>query len=133
METVLLAALGLAGASGLNAWLPALVIAISSRAGGIELSEPYDQIASDPGLVILAIGFAFDFLTDKVPAIDSVANALGTVIHPVAGAVVAASQTGADVPPAVLLVAGALTAEGIHAGRATLRPVATTLTGGIAN
>ncbi|HWI20983.1 MAG TPA: DUF4126 domain-containing protein, partial [Baekduia sp.] len=34
---------------------------------------------------------------------------------------------------AVLLVAGALTAEGIHAGRATLRPVATTLTGGIAN
>jgi hypothetical protein len=133
METVLLAAFGLAGASGLNAWLPALVIAISSRAGGIDLTDPYDQIASDPGLAILTAGFLFDFVADKIPAVDSIAHAIGTVVHPVAGAVVAASQTGADIPAPVLLLAGALTAEAIHAGRATIRPVATALTGGVAN
>ena len=91
MTEVLLAGIGLAGAAGLNAWLPALVLAISSRAGGIELADPYDAIATNLGIAVLTVGFAFDFIGDKVAAFDSVLHAAGTVVHPVAGAIVAAS------------------------------------------
>lgn len=133
METVLLTALGLSGAAGLNAWLPMLIVAVAGRSGAIDLSEPYSQLASDPALAILAVGFVADFIGDKVPAVDHVLHAIGNVIHPIAGGIVAASQAGADFSPGVLLVAGGITSEGIHIGRESVRPFGTVLTGGLAN
>ena len=133
METALLAALGMSGAAGLNAWLPMLIVAIAGRSGALDLSDPYSQLTTDPAMAILAVGFVGDFVADKIPALDHVMHVLGGVIHPAAGAVVAASQAGADVPPSALLVAGGFTAGGIHAGRSTVRVAGTTLTGGIAN
>lgn len=133
METALLAALGMSGAAGLNAWLPMLIVAIAGRSGALDLSDPYSQLTTDPAMAIIAVGFAGDFVADKIPALDHAMHAIGAVIHPVAGAVVAASQAGADVPPSALLVAGAFTAGGIHAGRSTVRLAGTGLTGGIAN
>jgi hypothetical protein len=133
METVLLGALGLAGAAGLNAWLPMLIVAIAGRSGAIDLSDPYTDLTTDPALVILAVGFAADFVGDKIPAVDHALHAIGNVVHPIAGGVVAASQAGTDVDPTVLLVAGAVTSGGIHIGRESVRPFGTVLTGGIAN
>lgn len=133
LPVVLLGALSLAGAAGLNAWIPLLVCGIAARSGGLELAEPFDELASTPALVLVGVGLVVDFVADKVPAIDSVVHAVGTVVNPAAGAIVAAGGAGADVPPWLALLAGALTAEGIHLGRATVRPIATTLTAGMAN
>jgi hypothetical protein len=126
-------AVGLAGAAGLNAWVPLLATAIAARWGGVDLASPYDVIASNTGLVLLSLAFAADFVGDKIPAVDSVLHAAGTAVHPVAGAVVAASQAGVHVPDAVSLAAGALLAGGIHLGRAAVRPASTAGTAGVGN
>lgn len=135
MEAVaaLLAGLGLAGAAGLNAWIPLLGVGVAGRWLGLDLGDPYDVVSTDAGLAVCAAGFAIDFVGDKIPAVDHVLHAVGTVVAPIAGAVVAAGQGGADVPPVVLLVAGALTAEGIQLGRAAARGGSTATTAGMAN
>jgi hypothetical protein len=133
METALLAALGMSGAAGLNAWLPMLIVAIAGRSGALDLSDPYSQLTTDPAMAILIAGFVADFIGDKVPTVDHVLHLIGNVIHPIAGGVVAASQAGGHIDPTVLLVAGGITSGGIHVGRESVRPFGTILTGGIAN
>ncbi len=49
-----LAAFGLSGAAGLNAWLPLLGIGIANRMGVVDLGSPYDWLSSVPGLVVVA-------------------------------------------------------------------------------
>jgi Domain of unknown function (DUF4126) len=131
----LLAAFGLSGAAGLNAWIPLLAVGLLSRAGQLELADGYDALASTPGLIVLGVLFGLDFLGDKVPAIDSLLHAVGTVVHPAAGAIVFAGPTEipTDVPSILLFAAGALVAGSLHATRATIRPVSTTLTAGAGN
>lgn len=129
----LLAALGLSGAAGLNAWVPLLAAALAQRGGALELADPYAQLATDPGIAVLAGGLALDFVGDKVALVDHALHAVGMALHPIAGAIVAAGQAGADVPSPVLLAAGALTSGSVHAGRATLRPLVTGTTLGLGN
>jgi hypothetical protein len=130
-----LAAFGLSGAAGLNAWIPLLAAGLLARAGQLELAEPYDVLATTPGLIALGVLFALDFLGDKVPAVDHVLHAIGTVVHPAAGAVVFAAPTEAptDLPAIVQFALGATVAGSLHAARATVRPASTTLTAGAGN
>lgn len=129
----LLSALGLGGAAGLNAWLPLLATGLAARWGIVDLGDPYDTLATTPALLVIGAGFALDFVGDKVPAVDSVLHAIGTVAAPVAGALVAAGQSGADLPEIVALAAGAVVAGGVHLGRAGVRPASTLATAGTGN
>jgi len=129
----ILAALGFAGAAGLNGWIPLLVTVLAARSGTLELSESLDGLTSTTALVVVIAGLVIDFVGDKVPAVDHVMHVIGGVVQPASGAVVAAAQAGADVPPIVLALAGAATAGSIHAGRALVRPASTTLTAGLGN
>jgi hypothetical protein len=131
----LLAAFGLSGAAGLNAWIPLLAVGLLSRAGQLELADGYDWLASTPGLSVLGVLFALDFVGDKVPAVDSLLHAAGTIVHPAAGAIVFAGPTEipTEVPSIVLFALGASVAGSLHATRATMRPVSTTLTAGAGN
>ena len=130
-----LAAFGLSGAAGLNAWIPLLVAGLLDRAGQLELADGYDVIATTPGLLVLGALFALDFVGDKVPAVDHVLHAIGSVVHPAAGAVVFAGPTElpTDIPSVVLFALGASVAGSLHATRATIRPASTTLTAGAGN
>ena len=130
-----LAAFGLAGAAGLNAWIPLLAAGLLDRAGQLQLAEPYDVIATTPGLIVLGALFLLDFIGDKVPAIDSLLHAVGSVVHPASGAILFAGPTEAptDIPSIVLFALGATVAGSLHATRATVRPASTTLTAGAAN
>ena len=76
-----------------------------------------------------------DFVGDKVPAIDHLLHAVGSVVHPASGAILFAgpTETPTDVPSIVLFALGALTAGSLHATRATIRPASTTLTAGAGN
>jgi Domain of unknown function (DUF4126) len=131
----LLAAFGLSGAAGLNAWIPLLTAGLLDRAGQLQLAEPYDVIATTPGLIVLGVLFVLDFVGDKVPAIDSLLHAVGSVVHPASGAIVFAgpTETPTDIPAIVLFALGASVAGSLHATRATVRPASTTLTAGAAN
>ena len=124
------AAFGLAGASGLNATLPLLIVSLLARLGLIQLGSPYDALASDVafyGLIVLAV---VEFAIDKVPALDSVGHAVMLPIAAASGAILFASQTGAvtDVHPGlaviISLLAGAGVSSTVHVVRAGVRPVA---------
>jgi len=130
-----LAAFGLSGAAGLNAWIPLLAVGLLSRAGQLELADGYDWLASTPALILLGAAFVLDFVGDKVPAVDSLLHAVGTIVHPAAGAIVFAGPTEVptDVPSIVLFALGASVAGSLHATRATVRPVSTTMTPGAGN
>jgi hypothetical protein len=131
----LLAAFGLSGAAGLNAFLPLFASALLDRLDVVELAAPFDQLSSTTGLVLLALLTAADFVGDKIPLVDHVLHLLGTVVAPVSGAILFTGQTGLepDLPTIAAVVLGAVTAGTIHAGRSTVRPVSTATTGGIGN
>jgi uncharacterized protein DUF4126 len=124
------AAFGLAGASGLNASLPLLIVSLLARLGLVQLAPPFDALASDVafyGLVVLAI---VEFAMDKVPVLDSIGHAVMLPVAAAAGAILFASQTGAvsSVHPGLAVLAsvlvGASVAGTVHVLRAGVRPVA---------
>jgi hypothetical protein len=124
------AAFGLAGASGLNASLPLLLVSLLARAGLIHLAPPFDALQSDVafyGILCLAV---VEFAADKVPALDSVGHLVMAPLAAASGAIVFASQTGTiqHVDPGLTVVlslfAGAGTAGAVHLTRAAVRPVA---------
>ncbi|MFN3373860.1 MAG: DUF4126 domain-containing protein, partial [Chloroflexus sp.] len=82
METIiaLASSLGLATATGLNAYLPLLTVSVLSRLGLIQLSAPFDLLAHPITMIVLAALAIIDFIGDKVPAVDSVLHIIGLVI-----------------------------------------------------
>jgi len=84
---------------------------------------------------VLGVLFVLDFVGDKVPAVDSLLHAVGSVVHPASGAILFAgsAETPTDIPSIVLFALGAVTAGSLHATRATVRPASTTLTAGAGN
>jgi hypothetical protein len=133
--TSLSAAFGLSAAAGLNAWLPLFAGALAQRLGLVDLAQPFDALSGTGALVVLAVLTAADFVGDKIPAVDSVLHAVGTVIAPASGAALFAGQTGADtdLPTLAAVFLGGSVAASIHAGRATIRPISTVGTAGMAN
>jgi Domain of unknown function (DUF4126) len=130
-----LAAFGLSGAAGLNAWLPLFASALLDRLDIVELAAPFDQLSSTAGLVLLAVLTTADFVGDKIPLVDHVLHLVGTVVAPVSGAILFTGQTGleTDLPTLAAVLLGGVTAGTIHAGRSTVRPVSTATTGGVGN
>ncbi|MDO9352053.1 MAG: DUF4126 domain-containing protein [Solirubrobacteraceae bacterium] len=128
---MILSALGLSGASGLNAWLPLLVTATLQRIGWVDLDPTWAQLGDTPVLVALAILFVLDFVGDKVPIVDHVLHALGSVIHPVAGTVLFDAQAGSDVSIVVSILLGGGSSGLLHAARATARPAVSGTTAGV--
>jgi len=131
----ILAAFGLSGAAGLNAWLPLLAVGLGDRVGWVNLDSPYDALSSAPGLIVVGLLLVLDIIGDKVPVLDSVLHSIGLAIAPASGAVLFAAQTDltSDLNPAVAALLGAVTAGGLQAGRATVRPFVTASTVGIGN
>jgi len=131
--TAIITGLGLAGSAGLNAYVPLLVVGVLGRTGVLHLGAPYDALTSTPVLIVLGVLFAIEFLADKVPGVDSVNDVVQTVVRPLAGALLFAGSIGVltVLPPWVGLVAGIVTAGGVHATKATARPAITVATGGV--
>jgi hypothetical protein len=131
-----LTAFGLATAAGLNAYLPLLVVALLARFTDLlTLEPPWNTLESWWVIGVLAVLLVIEMLVDKVPAVDSVNDAIQTFIRPVAGAILFAASAGIirDASPVLSLVCGLLIAGGVHAAKATARPVVTGTTAGTLN
>jgi hypothetical protein len=133
--TSLCAAFGLSAAAGLNAWLPLFAGALAQRLDLVDLAQPFDDLSGTGVLVVLGVLTAADFVGDKIPAVDSVLHAIGTVVAPASGAALFTGQTGldTDLPTLGAIFLGGTTAASIHAGRATIRPISTVTTAGFGN
>jgi hypothetical protein len=99
--------MGVAWASGINLYAAVGMLGLGGALGYIEL-PPSLAVLQDP-MVILAAGFMYcvEFMTDKMPGVDTGWDALHTFIRIPAGAVLAAGSVG-DVTPAIAISAGLL-------------------------
>jgi hypothetical protein len=131
-----LSAFGLAGAAGLNAYLPLLIVALLARFTNlIKLNEPWDMLTNWWVIGTLVVLLIIEIVVDKVPAADTVNDIIHTVIRPAAGAILFAANSGAlgEVHPVVALICGLLVAGGVHAVKASARPMVTASTAGTGN
>ena len=128
---MILSALGLSGATGLNAWLPLLLTAGLQRAGWVDLDPAWAQLGDTPVLLTLGALFVLDFVGDKVPVVDHALHAIGLVVHPAAGAALFDAQAGGEVSVIVSLVLGGGSAGLLHTARGTARPAVSGATAGI--
>lgn len=141
MESLGLAALlglGLAASSGLNTFLPLLMLAGAAhfRWFGVDLNGSFGWLASDGALAALGVATLVEIVGDKVPVVDHALDVLGTWARPVAGTLAAASVFhGVDPATAALagLVIGAPTAFGVHAAKAGTRAASSATTLGLGN
>src|SRR5689334_5149049 len=104
--TQILAGFGLAGAAGLNAWLPLLIVGLAARFTNlITLHEPYSLLSNPWVLLALAILLGVEIFADKIPAIDTINDVIHTLIRPTAGAILFAANANAvsDMNPALAM------------------------------
>jgi Domain of unknown function (DUF4126) len=87
--------LGLAFASGINAYLPLLSFAISARFFHLYTVNPNVAFITQAWFMIALVLLTLaDFVADKFPIIDHTWDAVHTVIRPLMGALVAAASSG---------------------------------------
>lgn len=130
----ILSGVGLAGAAGLNAYIPLLALSLAGRFGFAHLNPPYDALSSNWGLAVLLVLLGIDALADKVPGVDHVNDLVNTVIRPAAGAVLMLASAGAGtLGPGFALALGLIVAGGVHGLKASARPLVTVSTAGIGN
>lgn len=128
-----ISAFGLAGAAGLNAYIPLLIVAVLARAELIQLQPPFDVLSEWWVIGVLVVLLAIEVVVDKVPGADHVNDAVQTVVRPAAGAILFAANTGVitDINPVLAVIVGLLTAGVVHGGKAVARPAINVSTAGI--
>ena len=78
-------------ASGVNAYATVLVLSLLGRSGTVGVPE---QLESDPVLIASAVLFAIEFVTDKIPYVDTAWDSIHTVIRPLIGSALGFTFTG---------------------------------------
>jgi hypothetical protein len=132
--------LGLSASTGLNTFLPLLLLSAAARfhIAGIELGQRFDWLSSDVAIIVLLVATIVEIIADKVPAVDHFLDSVGTFVRPLAATVATASVlTGADVNPTVAAVVGIMigapTSLGFHTLKAGTRIASSATTFGCAN
>ncbi len=121
-------ALGLAALAGFNLYLTVFATGLAVHYHWIALGTQYQSLAvlGDPlVLTISGVLFALEFFADKIPWIDSMWDAVHTIIRPI-GAVLLAIQVLGHPSPAFTVVVALLagtTALAAHTAKATTRLV----------
>lgn len=133
--TSLLTAFGLSSASGLNAYIPLLTVALVARfTDWIKLNPPFDILTNEWVIVALLVLLTIEVIVDKIPAADTLNDVIQTFVRPAAGAILFAASTHAiDLHPVLAVILGLVLAFGVHTVKATARPVVTASTGGVGN
>ena len=80
-------------ASGVNAYLTVALLSLLGRAG---VGEVPDELQRDGVLVAALVMFAIEFVTDKVPWVDSAWDTVHTLVRPAIGSVVGVDFASAE-------------------------------------
>ena len=136
---------GLAAAAGLNAWMPLLVLGLANRFfDAIALPAGWAWLSSDVALWVIGALLVLEIIADKVPVLDSINDAVQTVIRPASGGIAFGAGASAETlrvdDPGeffanqnwVAIGIGVAIALGIHVVKASIRPVANAATAGVA-
>ena len=121
-------AVPLAAAAGLNLYITVAVLGLCARYDLFALPAQFSAFAH-PAIIITAITlFVVEFVADKVPWVDSVWDAVHTLVRPAGGALIAVTTLGEASPVVETLVAllGGSVALTTHLGKAGTRLAANT-------
>lgn len=132
----ILSAFGLSAATGLNAYLPLLIVGLLARFTDlITLKAPWNTLENPWVLGVLGALLLIEMTVDKIPAADTVNDVIQTAIRPAAGAILFAASGNviSEISPVLAMICGLLVAGGVHAVKATARPVITATTAGLGN
>lgn len=113
-------------ASGVNAYLCVIVLGVLGRFGGVEAVP--EALTRTDVLVVAAVLYLLEFVTDKIPYVDSAWDAISTAIRPTAGAVIGLLIAGdaSSLEQAVLAASGGAAALLSHLVKGGLRLVVNT-------
>lgn len=118
--------MGFSFAAGLNLSATVAILGLASRYGWVALPPQYQVFDNNWIIGTALVLYVVEFVADKIPWIDSVWDAVHTVIRPVGGALIAVATLG-DASPAtatmVALLGGALAAS-THFSKAGTRVMA---------
>ena len=106
--------MGFSFAAGLNLYATVAMLGLTSRYGWVALPPQY-QVFDNNWIIGGALAlYVIEFVADKIPWIDSVWDAVHTVIRPAGGALIAVATLGETTPAVetmVALMGGALAAS----------------------
>jgi len=132
----ILSAFGLSAATGLNAYLPLLIVGLLGRfTNWITLEAPWNALENPWVLGVLAVLLCIETAVDKIPVADTINDGIQTFIRPAAGAVLFAASGNviSQISPVAAMICGLLVAGGVHAAKTTARPAITASTAGLGN
>jgi hypothetical protein len=120
--------LGFSFAAGVNVYATVVILGLASRYQWVALPPQYRVFDNTWIIAGAAVLYVVEFVADKIPWVDSVWDAVHTVIRPIGGALIAVASIGqasAGMQVAVGLLGAAL-ATSTHLTKAGTRAVANT-------
>ncbi len=136
-----LTGMGLSAAAGLNAYIPFLIVALIARfTDVITLPSAYAWMESWWAIGVGSALLLAEVVLDKVPAVDSINDAIQTFIRPSMGGLMGAAMAGAeDLDRStwmqenawVGILLGVVVSGLVHAGKMASRPVVNVGTAGM--
>lgn len=136
-----LTGMGLSAAAGLNAYIPFVLVALLARFTDlVVLPSAYAWMESWWAIGIGGVLLLTEVVLDKVPAVDSVNDAIQTAIRPAMGGLMGAATAGAERLDGstwmqehawVGVLLGVVVAALVHTGKAAARPVVDAGTAGL--
>jgi hypothetical protein len=120
--------LGFSFAAGINLYATVAILGLASRYGWVALPEQFKVFDNDVVIGAAIVLYLVEFVADKIPWVDSMWDAVHTVIRPVGGALIAVGTLGEASPAVegmVALLGGSL-AAGTHLTKSGTRAAANT-------
>ena len=118
--------MGFSFAAGINLYATVAILGLAERFGWVDLPEQFRVFDNDVVIGVAILLYVIEFVADKIPWVDSVWDAVQTVIRPIGGAVIAVVTVGDASPTVKGLVAllGGTLATGTHLTKAGTRAAA---------
>lgn len=120
--------LGFSFAAGINLYAIVAILGLATRFGWVDLPPQY-RVFDNNWIIGVAIAlYLVEFVVDKIPWLDSLWDAVHTVIRPLGGALIAVASLGHAQPAmqAIAALAGAALATSTHVAKMGTRAVANT-------
>ncbi len=120
--------LGFSFSAGINLYATVAILGLTSRYGWVSLPDQFRVFDNDLVIGAALVLYVVEFVADKVPWVDSMWDAVHTVIRPAGGALIAVATLGEASPAVEGLAAllGGTLAAGSHFTKAGTRAVANT-------
>jgi hypothetical protein len=124
--TLLGRTMGFSFAAGINLYATVAILGLASRYGWVALPPQYQVFDNNWIIGAALVLYVVEFIADKIPWVDSVWDAVHTVIRPVGGAVIAVATLGDKAPATEVVVAllGGALAASTHLSKSGTRVLA---------